>query len=145
MSEVTLLFGLRLAGAALLLAFMGAVLLMLWIDFRTLASEIERQRVPRGKLVVLVSENGGLPPDTEFPLLPITSLGRAPTNTVRIPDSFASNEHALILYRGGHWWLEDHNSSNGTILNGTLIKEPVILDSGDLIGIGRVTLRLELE
>ncbi len=145
MSEVTLLFGLRLAGAALLLAFMGAVLLMLWVDFRTLANEIERQRVPRGKLVVLVSENGGPPPDTEFPLLPITSLGRAPTNTVRIPDSFASNEHALILYRGGHWWLEDRNSSNGTILNGTLIKEPVILDSGDLIGIGRVTLRLELE
>ncbi len=83
--------------------------------------------------------------DAEFPILPLTSLGRAPTNTIHLPDSFASNEHALIAYRSGNWWLEDRNSSNGTLLNGTRISEPVILSSGDLIGIGRITLRLQLE
>lgn len=83
--------------------------------------------------------------DTEFSLLPLTSLGRALTNSITISDSFASNEHALIAYRGGQWWLEDRGSSNGTTLNGSLINEPVILSSGDLIGVGHATLRAEFE
>lgn len=145
MNEAVLLFGLRLGAAILLLTFTGTVLLMLWMDFRLVTREIERQRIPRGRLVVLASESEEVPVDTTFPLLPVTSLGRAPTNTIYIPDTFASNEHALITYRGGQWWLEDRGSSNGTYLNGSRISEPVILSSGDLISVGRVTLRLQLE
>ncbi len=144
-NEAVLLLGLRLVGASLLLLFTGALLWLLWRDFWVTTREIEKQRIPRGRLIVLASECEDLPVDTEFPLLPLTSLGRAPTNTTLIPDNFASNEHALITYRGGNWWLEDRNSSNGTLLNGQHIEEPVILSSGDLIGIGRVTLRLQLE
>ncbi len=145
MNEAVLLFGLRLGAAILLLTFTGTVLLMLWMDFRLVTREIERQRIPRGRLVVLASESEEVPVDTTFPLLPVTSLGRAPTNTIYIPDTFASNEHALITYRGGQWWLEDRGSSNGTYLNGSRVSEPVILSSGDLISVGRVTLRLQLE
>jgi hypothetical protein len=143
--EAVLLFGLRLGAAGLLLLFTGALLWLLWQDFRVTTREIEKQRIPRGRLLVLASESEDLPVDTEFPLLPLTSLGRAPTNSTYIPDHFVSSEHALITYRGGNWWLEDRGSSNGTLLNGTRITEPVILSSGDLIGIGRVTLRLQLE
>lgn len=60
-------------------------------------------------------------------------------------DSFASVEHATLTLRGGKWWLEDRNSSNGTLLNGYRIEEPVVLSTGDLIVIGQVELKLELE
>ncbi|GAB4570575.1 MAG: FHA domain-containing protein [Anaerolineae bacterium] len=145
MNEAAILLALRLGAAALLLLFTGSILLLLWRDYRITTREIEQQRIPRGKLIVLASDAEEVAVDTEFPLLPHTSLGRAPTNTVYLADSFASNEHAQITYRGGNWWLEDRGSSNGTFLNGTRINEPVILSSGDLIGIGRVTLRLQLE
>jgi hypothetical protein len=144
-NEALLLLGLRLGGALFLLLFTGAVLFILWRDFRVTTKQIEQARIPRGRLTVLATETDGVALDTDFPLLPLTSLGRAPTNTVHLPDSFASNEHVLVTYRGGHWWMEDRGSSNGTYLNGTRISEPVVLSSGDLIGVGRVTLRLQIE
>lgn len=145
MNEAAILLGLRVGAAGLLLLFTGSILFILWRDFQITTKEIEQQRIPRGRLVVLASDNEEVTLDTEFPLLPLTSMGRAPTNTVFLSDSFASNEHALVSYRGGNWWLEDRGSSNGTFLNGSRIDEPVVLSSGDLIGVGRVTLRLQLE
>lgn len=145
MSETTLLLGLRVGAALVLLAFIGAVLLLLWQDYRVTTREIEKMRIPRGRLIVLASETDDVAVDKEFPLLPLTSLGRAPTNTIHLPDSFASNDHATISYRNGNWWLEDRASSNGTYLNGTQIEDPTILSSGDLVGVGRVTLRLQLD
>jgi len=78
-------------------------------------------------------------------LRPLTSLGRAPTNTIVLDDTFCSHQHARVLRRDGQWWLEDQNSSNGTRLNGEPISEPVVLSSGDVIGIGQLELRVELE
>lgn len=79
-----------------------------------------------------------------FPLLPVTTLGRAPTNTIVLNDSFCSQEHALLARRGGQWWLEDLDSSNGTRLNGDPVTEPVVVSSGDVIGVGRVDLKVEI-
>jgi len=39
----------------------------------------------------------------------------------------------------------DRNSSNGTLLNGELVREPTVISSGDLIGIGQIQFKLELE
>jgi len=77
-------------------------------------------------------------------LLPLTSLGRSPTNSVVVEDTFASGDHALIAMRGGRWWLEDRGSRNGTLLNDIPVHGPMILTHGDIIGIGAVKLRLEL-
>ena len=80
-----------------------------------------------------------------YPLLPLTSLGRSPTNTVPINDSFASSEHALVAFRNGQWWLEDRRSRNGTLLNDMPVTQPVVITDGDIIGIGKIKFRLELE
>ena len=145
MNEAVLLLGLRIGAASFLLLFCGTILLIVWRDYRVITEEIEKRRIPRGRLIVLASETDELAVDTEFPLLPLTRLGRAPTNTVHLPDSFASNEHAIIAYRSGNWWFEDRGSSNGTFLNGNKLEEPTILSDGDLIGIGHVTLRVQIE
>ncbi len=145
MNSEVLLFILRVAAGLLLLAFVGALLVMLWRDYRAVSQEVASRTRRRGRLVVIYADNSSLKPGTAFPLLPLTSMGRAPTNTVVLNDTFASNEHALVTLRGGQWWLEDRNSSNGTLLNGYRIQEPVVISAGDVIAIGRVELKLELE
>lgn len=141
-----LLLVLRLIVSGLLYAFLGAVLLILWRDLRRAPAERQAAR-PRGQLV-LVEEagdgDGGPPPGTTFPLQPVTSIGRSPRNTVVIPDSYASSQHALLTWREGQWWLADQNSRNGTRLNGRPIDDPTLVTTGDIIAVGRTRLKLEV-
>ncbi len=144
MSTDLILLVLRIVGAALLLGFMAAIFSVLWRDYHVTAAAASEEKRQRGRLVVIGSHDGSAPQDS-YPLLPLTSLGRSPTNTIVLHDTFCSQEHALVTRRGGQWWLEDRNSSNGTLLNGERINEPVVVSSGDVIGIGQVQLKLELE
>jgi hypothetical protein len=148
MSLEALLLILRIAAALLLLAFVGALFVMMWRDYHAVSLEVVSRTRKRGRLVVVNSDNGDGTPVKQgmtFPLLPLTSLGRAPTNTIVLNDTFTSNEHALVTLRSGQWWLEDRNSSNGTLLNGYRIQEPVVVSAGDVIAVGRVELKLELD
>lgn len=136
-----LLLALRLLLAILLYAFLAAVLVMLWRDLREATGrEVTR---PTGRLVILQTADEALAPGTAFPLQPVTSIGRSPTNTVSIPDAYASAQHALLTWREGQWWLEDRDSRNGTLLNGTRISGPAIVSAGDVIGVGCTELKLE--
>ena len=134
---------LRIAVAIALYAFLGVLLLFLWRDVRAIGRTTE-EHWRQGRLVVVECEDVELQSGHEYHLRPHTTLGRAPTNTVVLPDSFASNEHALIVLREGKWWLHDQESRNGTTINEVPVTDAVVLSSGDIIGIGRVKLRLEL-
>lgn len=140
--DMTLL-ALRVITGGLLLAFMGAVLSVLWRDYRAAAGTVERGPKEYGRLVVIHGDDGDA--GLSYPLLPITSLGRSPSNTIVLDEPFCSQEHALVMRRSGQWWLEDRRSSNGTLLNGEPVNEPVVLSSGDVIGIGRLMLKIELD
>jgi hypothetical protein len=145
MDAVTVLFALRVALAALLYGFLAALMGVLWRDLRR-AAQASRTRTQRlGRLVVLESALPGLATGAHFPLLPVSSLGRAPTNTAALPDETASLEHALLHWRDGQWWLEDLDSRNGTRLNDALIAQPTPVLPGDVIGIGQVKLKLETD
>ena len=135
---------LRILLAVLLYIFLAALLALLWRDLRRAAGE-RAVSSPDGRLVVVEAGEEGPELGTAFPLQGVTSLGRTPANTVVLPDPFASAQHALLAWRGGRWWLEDRESKNGTALNGELVSQPTVVGAGDLIGIGRVVLRLELE
>lgn len=138
-----LLLGLRLLLVILLYAFLGVVLLILWRDLRQAAQTQQRTR-PEGRLVVVKAEGDVLAEGAEFPLQPVTSLGRSPGNTIVIPDTYTSAQHALLSWREGQWWLKDRQSRNGTLLNGTRLDEATVVSSGDVIGIGRTQLKLEV-
>lgn len=139
-----LLLALRILLAVLLYAFLAAVLLMLWRDLRQATTGGETTR-RSGQLVVLETEDEALAEGTAFPLQPITSIGRSPSNTIPIPDTYASARHALLSWREGQWWLEDRDSRNGTLLNGTPIDSPTVVSASDVIGVGRTRLKLELD
>jgi hypothetical protein len=139
-----LLLILRILLAVLLYAFLAAVLLMLWRDLRqaTVTGEVTRST---GRLVVLHTADDTLAVGVAFPLQTVNSLGRSPANTIPIPDTFASGQHALLTWREGQWWLEDQDSRNGTLLNDVRIDSPTVVSAGDVIGVGRAKLKLELE
>ena len=139
-----LLLVLRILLAILLYAFLAAVLLMLWRDLRQTVGGRETSR-PSGQLIVVHTEAEALAQGTAFPLQPLTSIGRSPSNTVSIPDAYASAQHTLLAWRESQWWLEDRGSRNGTLLNGTLISDPSVVSAGDVIGVGRTQLKLELD
>jgi len=139
-----LLLALRLLMALLLYAFLAAVLVMLWRDLRQATTGREAAR-PGGQLLVLHAADEALAVGTAFPLQPLTSIGRSPTNTIPIPDTYASAQHALLTLREGQWSLEDLDSRNGTLLNGVRIDGPTVVSAGDVIGVGRSQLKLELE
>ena len=67
----------------------------------------------------------------------ITKIGRDPNNYVAIPQDTVSGLHAVIEYRDGFFYLEDHRSKNKTRLNGKEISPftPVKLKNGDEVSI----------
>jgi hypothetical protein len=70
-------------------------------------------------------------------------IGRSPESTVKLTDSTVSRSHAQIVRDGDAWFLRDLGSSNGTKVNGTAIADHM-LEDGDEIRVGAVTLRFEM-
>lgn len=140
------LFVLRLLSGALLLLMLFALFVVMWRDYQGAAHGAESSRRIYGRVTVLREIDGSMMLTGEsHPLLPQTSFGRAPTNTIRIEDTFASSEHALVAMRNGQWWLEDRHSRNGTMLNGVTVTQPVVVTDGDIIGIGQMRFRLDMD
>jgi len=138
MSLPVLLFILRLVGAAILLAFLAVIAWLIYQDLRLVARAAAAQEKPHSILRRLDGEAGAV-----FPLAPVTSIGRAPGNTIVLEDDYVSNEHALLMLRGQQWWVEDLNSRNGTLLNGERLHAPTIISAGDVLTIGGSQLKLE--
>jgi hypothetical protein len=145
MSPIYVLFALRALLAVLLYGFLGLLLWSLWHDVRMAAKASQARSHRLGQLVVLESTLPAVAPGARFPLLPVTSLGRAATNTAPIPDEAVSLEHALLHLREGQWWLEDLDSRNGTRLNDVPVTQPAPVVPGDVIVIGRIKLKIEIE
>ncbi len=97
-----------------------------------------------GRLVVMeVGTATTVRPGVVFELKPVMPIGRRSDMAIILNDEFVSNEHSLIAFRDGRWWLSDVASTNGTYLNGERLNQPRPLQPGDVVGIGRVKLRLE--
>lgn len=70
------------------------------------------------------------------------SIGRAAGNTVVLDDQAASGKHCEVVRQGRKFSLRDLGSTNGTTLNGVLVRESR-LRAKDIIGIGSAELILE--
>ena len=144
MDTTLLIFLLRLAGGFILLAFVGAIGWFIYQDMELARRTLAQVGQAQGRLVVVGSESGTPVVGTAYPLLLVTQIGRASSNTVVLDDGYTSTRHAQLIWRGGQWWLEDLESRNGTLLNGVGLAETAVVSSGDQITVGTVQFQLEL-
>ena len=63
-------------------------------------------------------------------------VGRAMENDVQFPDRSVSRHHCRIAKNGRSWWIEDMESTNGTIIDGAPILARRELHHGDMIVAG---------
>jgi FHA domain-containing protein len=102
----------------------------------------EAPRGPDGWLVV--ERGGGLEHGQRFDLIGGLSVGRSKEADVRIEDRYASSLHARVFSREGRFYVEDMNSTNGTLLNGATLQGEAELIDGDSVQIGDTVFRLEV-
>jgi hypothetical protein len=101
---------------------------------------------PRSADAWLIAERGGgLEADRRFDLIGGLSIGRSKDSDVQIEDRYASSLHARVFERSGRFFVEDMNSTNGTLLNGATLKGEAELIDGDTVQIGDTVFRLEAQ
>lgn len=99
---------------------------------------------PRSADGWLVAERGGgLEREQRFDLIGGLSVGRSKEADVRIDDRYASSVHARVFSREGRFYVEDMNSTNGTLLNGATLRGEAELIDGDTVQIGDTVFRFE--
>jgi hypothetical protein len=100
------------------------------------------RRGPDGWLVV--ERGGGLDQGQRLDLIGGLSIGRSKEADVQIDDRYASSLHARVFSREGRFYVEDMNSTNGTLLNGASLSGEAELIDGDTVQIGDTVFRLEV-
>ena len=144
MSLEWILLGFRILAAVILYTFLGLAFYIIWRDLKSASAKNNNQSAATHQLRIVGSTgNGTLGPEDVFLLQPITLLGRDPNNTIVITDNSAAARHARLCRQRGVWWVEDLGSGSGTKLNELPLSEPTPITPGDIIGIGKLRLRLE--
>jgi len=93
---------------------------------------------------LVVERGGGLQEGQRFDLIGGLSVGRSKEADVRIDDRYASSLHARVFSREGRFFVEDMNSTNGTLLNGATLQGEADLIDGDHVQIGDTVFRFEV-
>ncbi|HET6833521.1 MAG TPA: FHA domain-containing protein [Acidimicrobiales bacterium] len=70
------------------------------------------------------------------------TLGRAAGCQVPLDDAYASQVHARVFEREGHWYVEDLGSTNGTYVNRRRVAGPMVIKRHDRLQIGNTVLEL---
>jgi len=68
------------------------------------------------------------------------SVGRAADCAISIRDILLSRHHCTIKQANGHWFINDEGSKNGTRIGGQVVERQA-LEDGDVIRMGKSTLR----
>ena len=151
-----LVWGLRIAFLALMWLFIalvaGVVRKDLFgrvpsIDAKTAKAEAaaapnpkRRGRGPAQAQLVVVDGPGK---GDAVPLRGEIVVGRAADATLDIADDYASGHHARFYQDESSWIVADLGSTNGTVVNGLRIARPTRVGDGDVVKVGRTSVRVE--
>jgi pSer/pThr/pTyr-binding forkhead associated (FHA) protein len=124
--------------ALTLYAFLGWAFLTIWRDLRHQKTTVQNQQPPEINLHI---QNGEEVVNRLFQGTEIT-LGRDPTCECALISETVSARHARFTYHHGQWWLEDLQSTNGTIINGQLLTTAIVVIPGDQIYCGDIQINI---
>ena len=71
-------------------------------------------------------------------------IGRTENNDITIDESSVSSRHAELINQSGTWYVNDLGSLNGVFVNGKQVNNAA-LESGDMLWIGRVEFKFEVD
>jgi len=131
-----LLLLLRIAGTAVLYAFLLVAFWIIWQDLRRQSSQGAAPQAP--ELVLTL-------PEREYRFTsPVVLIGRDPLCECSLADKTISSRHTRLAYHHKQWWVEDLRSKNGTFLNGMPIQEAMVVTSGDQLRCGQVVIAITM-
>lgn len=93
---------------------------------------------------LVVVRGGGLDPGDQIDVFGGVTIGRSADADVRIEDRYASGFHCRIHSERNRYLVEDLDSTNGTMLNGSPLRGEAELSDLDEIVIGDTEFRFEL-
>lgn len=135
---------LRLGLILLMFGFLGAIALSMrgGLSGRSMPLPRAEGRL-RWKLLVVLPGESGLARGTSFPLAGKMLIGRGAPAGIVIPDSSVSIRHATIERVAGGWQLTDLGSTNGTLVDASVVDAGgTLLRGGEQITVGVVVLQL---
>ncbi|MDO5746249.1 MAG: FHA domain-containing protein [Actinomycetaceae bacterium] len=103
-----------------------------------LKSKDTSSRTPRYLVVTAGPLTGTTMPLGSAPII----VGRAPSCTLVLDDTYASSQHARFYKHDDQWYLEDMNSTNGTFVDGERMVSPREIGIGIQVRIGQTTMEL---
>jgi len=78
----------------------------------------------------------------KFTVGQIATIGRSPESQVVLNAKSVSRNHARIFYEGGHFWIKDLDSANGTSVNGKKVNLQMLADQDKIcFGDAKATFR----
>jgi len=95
---------------------------------------------PAGYIHIIRSDCQELPSGDKVPIIVPFTIGKSEDNDIVINNGYMSHKHVRIFLKDNKLFIEDLNSTNGTMLNGEQLKEPKILNKGDKIDIAGVVM-----
>ncbi|MCX6034622.1 MAG: FHA domain-containing protein [Chloroflexi bacterium] len=119
---------LRLLLAVSLYAFLGWAFISLWRDITQQGALLASRKVPPISLTIARGEPS--PPARHFGQ-PAVTIGRDPACDCPGADAAISARHARLSFHNNQWWLEDLDSTNGTLLNQEKLAMPTVVISDD--------------
>jgi hypothetical protein len=140
MSGMVLLI-LRILMAICLYAFIGLVIYIVWKDLRQQAALASHSRIPSVRIMVPDSE----PEQSFFIEKSEGFIGRDPACEAHLDEATLSSRHARLRYHHKQWWVEDLNSTNGSLLNDQPLLQAAVLESGDRLTCGKINLVVEIK
>jgi pSer/pThr/pTyr-binding forkhead associated (FHA) protein len=97
-----------------------------------------RRRV--GQLVMVRSETQV---GTSLTVTDAVVLGRSPDADVLLDDPYASMFHLRLTMDGDTMSLADLGTTNGTYVNGRRVTNPVVLNAGDSVQVGKTIMEVK--
>ena len=115
----------------IVLYFIYLIVRMIYLDIEQMPSDSRGS----GAYLHLITQKKKLSFDvqTEYPLYQVNTIGRDASNHMAIGYPFLSGQHAKIFLKDGIYYLEDLNSANGTLLNGSRVEGVLPLKNKDIL------------
>ena len=133
-----ILLALRTGAALALYAFLGSALWLLWRDLKQQQQTIALRQVTPLHVQIQLGDTLRRERFTSAEII----IGRDPDCACSLASNTVSAHHARLSYHQGHWWLEDLDSTNGTLLNQEPVTVPTVVTPGDQIRCGEAILQV---